>query len=183
MPYPMPFDETKRLTTLSHLDVLDPTLDPDFEDLCKLAALICGTSIALVSFMDAHRQVLKARVGLDVCSTSRDIAFCAHAIVQKELFIVPDARADERFKHNPLVTGEPFIRFYAGMPVMLADGVVLGTVCVIDHEARELSAMQREALRLLSKQIGVHLQNRVVRTRRRLGNGGSVTAPTPRIAV
>lgn len=157
---PKPDNEIARALAVMQHDVLDTTVDPQFDDLVGLAAELCGTPIALVSFIGDDTQFLKARVGINVCSTARDLAFCAHAIMREELFVVPDALADERFRDNPLVTGEPHIRFYAGMPVIDEDGFALGTLCVIDRMPRRLTDNQAKCLQSLGRQVATHLQLR-----------------------
>ncbi len=149
----LPPDETQRLESLREYEMLDTSAEACFDDLTELAARICGAPIALISLIDEKRQWFKSRVGLDVAETTRDIAFCAHAIQQKELFIVPDATLDARFADNPLVMGEPGIRFYAGAPLLAPDGHALGTLCVIDRVSREMNADQQQALRLLSRHV------------------------------
>jgi diguanylate cyclase (GGDEF)-like protein len=125
-----------------------------------LASEICRAPIAAVSLIDANRQWFKSKVGLMVSETSRDVAFCAHTILTPDLLIVPDARDDKRFADNPLVTGEPGIRFYAGAPLLTPGGDALGSLCVIDHVQRELSAAQANSLRALSRQVMAHLELR-----------------------
>lgn len=148
---PTPADESERLKALEQLDVLDSAPEREFDALVATAALICGVPISLISLVDTHRQWFKANMGLPgVQETPRDIAFCAHAIVDDGIFEVPDAQADPRFSDNPLVAGEPDIRFYAGATLCLSDGSRVGTLCVIDRVPRQLSGQQREALRLLS---------------------------------
>jgi diguanylate cyclase (GGDEF)-like protein/PAS domain S-box-containing protein len=150
---PFPTSEAERLDALRSLDLLDTPPEPAFDDLTRLAAFVCGTPIALISLVDPCRQWFKARVGLDATETHRDIAFCSHAILQDDLFVVPDATEDARFKDNPLVTGEPNIRFYAGMPLTGPEGHNLGTLCVIDRVPRMLSPQQQDALRVLARQV------------------------------
>ncbi|MDP1954758.1 MAG: PAS-domain containing protein [Polaromonas sp.] len=142
-----PEGEKRRLARLRLLAVMDSGPEPIFELLARLASTICGTPISLVSLLDDRRQWFKANVGLDgVSETARDLAFCAHAIEGAEVMEVPDALLDGRFQSNPLVTGEPGIRFYAGAPIIMPGGERLGTLCVIDREPRHLSSEQLHAL-------------------------------------
>lgn len=157
MAAPIPSGDRSRVGALCGLLVLDSPPEPAFDDLTRLAAMICGVPIALVSFVDAERQWFKSRVGLDASETPRDLAFCGHAILQNELFEVPNALEDARFRSNPLVTGDPHIRFYAGMPLATPDGHNVGTLCVIDRVPRTLSAEQRDALRTLGRQVMAQL--------------------------
>ncbi|EKU24438.1 sensor domain-containing phosphodiesterase [Xanthomonas graminis] len=148
-PPPLP-DESTRLATLRELCLLDTPPDRVFDLITQLASRTLRTPIALVSLIDEQRQWFKSRVGLDAPQTPRSQAFCAHAIHSTELLVVADARQDPRFRDNPLVTGPPFIRFYAGAPLMLADGTGLGTLCVIDSEPRsEFDAPSRHTLQQL----------------------------------
>jgi GAF domain-containing protein len=150
---PLPSNEPERLEALWRYGVLDTAPEEAFDELVQLAARICGTPIALISLVDASRQWFKARVGLEAQETPRDASFCAHALHDTKLFIVHDARADPRFASNPLVVGEPNIRFYAGAPIASPEGLNLGTLCVIDRQPRVLDVEQREALRVLSRQV------------------------------
>ena len=155
-----PPDEAQRLESLREYAVLDTPAEACFDDLTELAAYICEAPIALISLIDENRQWFKSRIGLDAAETSRDIAFCAHAIQQKELFIVPDATRDARFADNPLVMGEPGIRFYAGAPLITPEGHALGSLCVIDRVPREMHADHQLALRVLSRHVMAQLELR-----------------------
>jgi GAF domain-containing protein len=153
-------NEKKRLKILWQYDVLDTVPEEVFDDLTELAAQICEAPIALISLVDETRQWFKSRKGVSVQETSRDISFCAHAIQQEGLFIVKDATKDDRFSHNPLVTSDPKIRFYAGAPLITPDGHALGTLCVIDKVPRELRPEQQQALRVLARHVMIQLELR-----------------------
>jgi len=157
---PQPNDEQARLATLKKYDILDTEPDAALDAMVQLASYICQTPFAAISLIDENRQWFKAATGLDATETPRDIAFCAHAILQDETMIVPDALLDERFFDNPLVTSYPDIRFYAGVPLPTAQGQHLGTLCVIDRVPRELSSAQLNAIDILAKNIMAHLDLR-----------------------
>ena len=149
--------ETKRLAALYALQVLDTCPQAELDALVHAASLVCDTPISLISLVDAERQWFKANLGLPGASqTPRDIAFCAHTIRSDDLFEVPDAQLDPRFAENPLVTGQPDIRFYAGAPLLLADGSRIGSLCVIDRRPRVLTDAQREVLTSLA-QVASHI--------------------------
>ncbi len=161
MSYPVPVDEQQRLQDLQSYDILDTAAEAAYDALVKLAAYICGTPVALVSLVDRQRQWFKSAFGFDCRETPRDVAFCAHAICQpSDVMIVEDAPRDARFADNPLVTGDPHIRFYAGAPLVSRQGHALGTLCVIDTVPRHLSAEQCEALRTLSQAVITQLELR-----------------------
>lgn len=145
--------ELSRLAALLRYEILDTPDETAFDDFTELAAYICETPIALISLVDDHRQWFKSRLGLDVNQTARELSFCTHTIEGQGIFEVNDARRDQRFHDNPLVTGDPHIRFYAGAPLTTPDGFNLGTLCVIDRQPRQLSEAQRGALVRLSRQI------------------------------
>ncbi len=151
-PAPKPANESARLASLQECKILDTIPEQGFDDITGLAAYICQTPIALVSLIDRDRQWFKSKVGLAATETSRDLAFCAHAILQSGVFIVPDTHADERFADNPLVTGDPHIRFYAGVPLISIEGCSYGTLCVIDRVPRQLTPEQINALKSLGRQ-------------------------------
>jgi anti-sigma regulatory factor (Ser/Thr protein kinase) len=153
-------DEHARLEALGRYRILDTEPERAFDDLTLLAAQVCGTPIALISLVDADRQWFKSRVGLSLPETSRSVAFCAHAIRQPDTFIVQDAHQHQEFVDNPLVTGEPGIRFYAGAPLVSSDGHALGTLCVIDRVPRTLTQDQLEALEALRRQAQAQLELR-----------------------
>ena len=160
---PLPADEAARLTALRGHAILDTDPELGFDDLTALAASICDTPIALVSLVDAQRQWFKSRYGIDARETPREMAFCAHAILQSDILVVPDATLDPRFHDNPLATGAPCVRFYAGAPLIDPKGFALGTLCVIDHVARDLSARQLEQLARLGRQVICQLELRRAR--------------------
>jgi formate hydrogenlyase transcriptional activator len=168
--------ESERLAALTRYGIVDTPPEADFDELVLTAARICGTPIALISFVDTERQWFKAKIGLDTEQTPRAAAFCAHALGGADLFVVGDASTDKRFAANPLVTGEPHIRFYAGAPLRTADGHVLGTLCVIDRVPRQLTTDQADALRSLSHQVIAQLELRRLSTD--LQRVGAETAAT-----
>ena len=157
---PLPDNEIDRLAALYELDVLDSEPEKDFDDIVGLAASVCGVPMSLVSLIDADRQWFKARVGTDLTETTRDLSFCAHAILGRDLLVVPDARQDARFADNPAVAGDGGVRFYAGAPLVTSDGYALGTLCVVDSEPRRLQVEQLQALRALARQVTGQLELR-----------------------
>lgn len=156
----MPTNEVARVAALQRYAILDSEPEQGFDDLTLLASYICQTPIALISLVDENRQWFKSRVGLSISETSREIAFCSRAILQSDIFIVPDTLQDERFRNNPLVVSEPNIRFYAGAPLITEEGYALGTLCVVDRTPREVSPEQKEALKALSRLVLAQLEFR-----------------------
>ncbi len=155
-----PANEEARLIALDKYAILDTDPEQSFDDLTLLASYVCKTPIALISLVDEDRQWFKSRVGMAASETSRDIAFCSTAILQSDVFVVPDALADERFRDNPLVVSDPYIRFYAGAPLINEEGYALGTLCVVDRTPRDLAPDQKEALQALSRLVLAHLEFR-----------------------
>jgi GAF domain-containing protein len=155
-----PANEEARLVALDKYAILDTEPEQSFDDLTLLASYVCKTPIALISLIDEDRQWFKSRIGMDANETSRDIAFCSTAILQPDVFVIPDALADARFRNNPLVVSDPHIRFYAGAPLINEDGYALGTLCVVDRAPRELAPDQQEALKALSRLVLSQLEFR-----------------------
>ncbi|MBU2884562.1 PAS domain S-box protein [Gilvimarinus agarilyticus] len=154
-----PTNEKQRLDELYSYQILDTAIEQSFDDITKIAAQICDSPISLVSLIDQDRQWFKSHHGLDVSETARDLAYCAHAIHSpQDLLEVSDAFKDERFHDNPLATGEPHVRFYAGAPLVSSSGYALGTLCVIDHQPKSLTEGQKEALWALSRQVSALLE-------------------------
>jgi GAF domain-containing protein len=160
MTYPVPINEAERLRTLRSYKILDTKPEERFDELTRLAALICGASISLISLIDKDRQWFKSRFGLHLQETPAAQAFCTHAIMQPEMFVVPDASQDERFAENPLVTGDRHIRFYAGAPLAARDGHLLGTLCVLDREPHTLTPAQTDALKIVSQLVIANIELR-----------------------
>lgn len=182
VPAAQPKNEQQRLDALRSYAILDTPDEALYDDLVVIASAICQTSIALLSLVDGNRQWIKARHGLPVTETSRDVAFCAHAILEPQPMVVPDALQDARFATNPLVLGDPNIRFYAGVPLVNAEGHALGTICAIDRTPRTLTAEQRSALEALGRQAMTQLELRrtLIRMRAGLDDTRSARAPAPR---
>ena len=149
----MPLRELERLAAVNRFLKLEISKEKELQEIVELAARICGTPTALITLIDADTQFIKFKVGFKYDTTSRADAFCSHVIEQDEVMIVPDAHLDERFAANPLVTGDPNIRFYAGSPLTTRDGLNLGSLCVIDQQPKELNDLQQQMLAALSKQV------------------------------
>jgi GAF domain-containing protein len=158
----IPNNEAERLAALKEYRVLDTGTEQPYDDITTLAAHICQVPIAMISLVDEARQWFKARVGVARLQTPREIAFCAHTILQREPFVVRDAKKDRRFANNELVTGAPHIRFYAGFPLINRQGLAVGTLCVMDRKPGELSAKQRRAMQALVRQVMALLEFRRV---------------------
>ena len=157
---PLPDNEVERLRQLRLFRILDSGSESAFDDLNRLAGIICETPISLITLLDEKRQWFKSREGLGVTETSRDVAFCAYAIMQDDVLVVEDASQDARFAANPLVTSDPSIRFHAGAPLVVSDGVALGTLCVIDRRPRQLTDAQLDALKILRNAVVTQLELR-----------------------
>lgn len=161
MKAPLPENETARIQLLHQLEILDTPHEKNFDDIARIAMTVCEVPVAVVSLVDINRQWFKSCLGLDASETPREVAFCAHAILQpNQIMIVEDSLLDERFSDNSLVTGAPFIRFYAGVPLVMMSGLALGTLCVIDFVPRTLDARQQELLVLLAHQTVQLLQQK-----------------------
>ncbi|MBI1185620.1 GAF domain-containing protein [bacterium] len=167
IPPVVPNNERERLKALRKLEILDTEAEREFDQLVELASQICGTPISLISLIDDERQWFKSKIGLKDSQTPRDLSFCGHAINEPDVpFIIEDAHNDERFYDNPYVTGDPFISFYAGVPIKTSEGLALGTLCVIDSQPNHLSEEQIAALKVLSNQamklIELRYKNKVL---------------------
>jgi len=155
------WSDADRLAALDAYDIVDTPPEQAFDDLARIASLVCRTPVALVNFVTHNRQWFKAEIGLGRRETSLDVAFCSHVILQPHLFVVPDTTKDPRFNCNPLVTDHPFLRFYAGAPLVTGTGVPLGTLCVLDYAPRlGLSTDEAEILLALARQGTVLLEYR-----------------------
>lgn len=152
--------ETARLDALASFEVLDTPREQDFDDVAALASAICETPISVVNLIGDGRQFFKAEVGLGVRETPLESSFCARAILEQDFLLVPDATKDARFDCNPLVTGEPHLRFYAGALLKTEEGLPIGTVCVLDYRPRDLSELQQQTLRVLARQVMKQLELR-----------------------
>ena len=160
-----PSREANRLEALRQYNILDTPSESAYNDIATLAAFICDVPIALISFVDSQRQWFKSTVGLNVAQTPRDVSFCAHAILGKDIMVVKDVMLDKRFVNNPLVTCAPGIRFYAGVPLVTPSGYSIGTLCVIDRQPREdLSESQTKTLEALARQVVTQLELRRIST-------------------
>jgi GAF domain-containing protein len=157
---PIPSNDQERLAVLRQLLILDTPPEERFDKVVQFAAEEFDVPIALLSLIDENRQWFKAIVGLDVCETGRDISFCGHAILQPDLFVIPDSRIDARFADNPIVTGPPYVIFYAGAPLTVPSGHTIGTLCLIDHKPRTLDATELAILTTLRDLLLEELNSR-----------------------
>lgn len=153
--------ERARLAALQRYEILDTPVEAEFDDFTQLASYICGAPIALISLVETNRQWFKSEVGLGVRETPLDVSICRHALLQPGVFVVPDTTKDPRFQNNPLVTGAPRLRFYAGALLESSDGLPLGTLCVLDRQPRQLTAEQSRALHMLARQVMTLLELRL----------------------
>ncbi|MCP5469919.1 MAG: GAF domain-containing sensor histidine kinase [Chlamydiales bacterium] len=156
-----PSNEEERQALLEELEILDTEEDPLFDNLAKIASVLCQTPIAMISLLDKERQWFKSKVGIDVRETPRDVSFCSHAILQSDIFYVSDSQKDKRFQDNPLVQGPPNVKFYAGYPLDMGEGNRVGTLCVLDDHPRELTDDQLTALKGLGEQVVALLKLRL----------------------
>lgn len=185
---PVPADEEQRIRHLASLRIVDSLPERAFDDLATLAAHVCGAPVAFISLIERERQWFKASVGSETTETTRDVSFCAHAINEPDqVLVVPDATKDERFALNPDVVGGLGIRLYAGAPLVMPDGVALGTLCVVDQKPRTLSAEQLQMLVLLSRQVVLQMQLRAsvmeLEAAQRALRGATVARPLMRVLV
>jgi len=158
--YPVASDEAERLLALDATGLVDTPAESVFDRLTWLASQVTDSPMAIISLLTARRQWFKSRIGIEVAETSRDWAFCSYAVLQAGVFVVEDAMLDPRFQNNPLVTGEPYIRFYAGFPLKDREGHPIGTLCVLDREPRKLRDREIRALRELSSLASEEIQRR-----------------------
>ncbi len=190
-PPPPVEDETARIAALGRYEILDTPPEREFDDLTLLAARVCRAPMARISFVDRDREWFKSRIGVSESEGPRETSFCGHAIHGRDVMVVPDARRDDRFADNPLVQGPNGVRFYAGAPLTTAEGLSLGTICVMDREPRELSpeqvealsAIARQAVRLLELRLRLHWETEETREalRQREANLALVAAQMPAV--
>jgi hypothetical protein len=171
---PIPDDEQRRLALLKACNIIYTPAEEAFDEVARLAADLCGTAIALITLVDADHQWFKARVGVKQEGTARDLSFCGHCINHRHPLVVEDTHVDARFSDNPLVTGDPHIRFYAGVPLLVEEGSAIGALSVADTRPRSLTARQLDALERLARQVA-----RELRLRRELDDGGPSPADSP----
>jgi len=158
---------SRRVEALRNYDIMDTPQEEVYDDITLLTSFICETPIALITLLDLDRQWFKSKVGIEATETPIELAFCSYAIQQEKVFLIPDALEDDRFRANPMVTSEPYIRFYAGAPLITPRGVPLGTLCAVDRVPRQFTDSQQRALSALARQVITQLELR--RTMRQLG--------------
>jgi GAF domain-containing protein len=157
---PLPRDEEERLAAVRRLGLLDTPEEERFDRHARIAATAFDAPIALITLIDRERQWYKAHYGFEFSETSRDMGFCSHAILGNEPLIVNDTLSDDRFAENPVVIGDPHVRFYAGVPLHSADGARVGAICVVDHKPRSFSAAQVRTLRDIARLVEEELDSR-----------------------
>jgi signal transduction histidine kinase len=157
---PLPTNEADRLAALYELDILDSAPEKDFDDIVALASSVCDVPVALITLIDTDRQWFKARLGTDLTEMPRDLSFCSHTILGKDVMVVPDVTQDARFTDHPIVNGGKGVQFYAGAPLITSDGFALGALCVMDSRPRQLDAEQMQAMRALARQVTSQLELR-----------------------
>ena len=152
-PAPIPSNESDRITSLKKLKILDTPPEERFDRITKLATRVFSVPISTITLVDANREWFKSVCGLDATEGDRAVSFCGHALLEDEILIIPDAKKDPRFSDNPMVVGEPFIRFYAGAPIFSADGARIGTFCIKGHDPREFSDDEKETLKEMIREV------------------------------
>jgi hypothetical protein len=177
---PFPLDELERLEALRRYGAFGLLRATAFDDIARLAAFICQAPISLISLIDTNRQWFLSQSGISACETSREASFCAHALIGTDMLVVEDAQNDARFAHNVMVTGEPFIRFYAGAPLLTPDGYALGTLCVVDSVPRSLTPVQKDALQSLSRLVMTQLEVTRMKRELRILKQSFIPRPAPR---
>jgi GAF domain-containing protein len=176
----VPAEERERLEALRRYGSFGLLRSAVFDDIARLAAFICRTPMSMISLIDSNRQWFLAKTGISPCETSREVSFCAHALVGNEMLIVEDTHLDARFSRNPMVVGEPFIRFYAGAPLLTDDGYALGTLCVVDYAPRTLVPEQTDALRSLSHLVMTQLESSRLKREMRVLKQSLFVHPAPK---
>lgn len=156
---PIPDNDDDRLAALYQLLILDTPPEERFDKIINFAVDEFAVPIALISLLDRERQWFKSQIGLNVCETGRDVSFCGHAILASDIMVIPDAQQDARFADNPLVTGSPWVRFYAGAPLILPSGLALGTLCIIDTAPRVIDPIELAILSTLRDLVVLELTN------------------------
>jgi GAF domain-containing protein len=149
--YPISHDEKERLQELLIYKILDTPVEEEFEDLVQIAVNVFDVPVAAISFIDAHRQWMKARRGLDICKVNRELSVCNYTVLQDQVLEVQNLQQDERFKHLPFIAGEPYFRFYAGVPLITSNGYKIGVFCLVDTKVRSLNKEQLQTLAALAR--------------------------------